>query len=288
MDNKVIGYIINESAIPGFTETNIIGEDKPGRLIGEGILQTANETNRNGRFYPSEELFPQLVCPRTMELLEAGYLRAELGHPLSTQLVRQQTIDDSRTCAQFLKLWTDGDNVWGRFRGTNNPFGDAFNKDLQDGCKPAWSLRALGTIEKTNRGAEVRNLKLITWDQVIYPSHPAAYTHNLITEGATFKADNQDDTVKTHVQRLYESLNNTEFGDQEMLSEITHPDVVDLLRAKSNNVKAVTEIFGYAYKSITPTATGVTMKTNDGDTLFVNLENYVRDEIMNYCSELQK
>lgn len=159
---KDIGYIINESNIALFTDTNIIKEDN-GRVIAEGILQTANEKNRNGRFYDSKELFPQLTAPRTLELLEAGYLRAELGHPLSNELVRQQTIDDSRTCAQFLKLWTDGDNVWGRFRGTNNAFGEAFNKDLLDGCKPAWSLRALGTLVNTPRGAEVRKLKLITW-----------------------------------------------------------------------------------------------------------------------------
>jgi hypothetical protein len=108
-------------------------------------------------------LFPQLIAPRTKELLEAGYLRAELGHPLSNQLVRQQTIDDSRTCAQFLKLWTEGNNVWARFRGTNNDFGKAFDADLKDGCKPAWSLRALGTIVNTERGGEVRNLKLVTW-----------------------------------------------------------------------------------------------------------------------------
>ena len=152
---KDIGYIICESAIPGMTETNIIKEEN-GKVIAEGILQTANERNRNGRFYDSAELFPQLTAPRTLELLEAGYLRAELGHPLSNELVRQQTIDDSRTCAQFLKLWTDGDNVWGRFRGTNNAFGEAFNKDLLDGCKPAWSLRALGTLVNTPRGAEVR------------------------------------------------------------------------------------------------------------------------------------
>lgn len=95
-----IGYIICESSITGFNKTNIIKEEN-GRILAEGILQTANEKNRNGRFYSSDELFPQLKAPRTTELLEAGYLRAELGHPLSNQLVRQQTIDDTRTCAQF-------------------------------------------------------------------------------------------------------------------------------------------------------------------------------------------
>lgn len=69
--------------------------------------------------------------------MEAGYLRAELGHPLTTELVRQQTIDDSRTCAMFLKLWTQGNDIWAHFRGTNNEFGKVFDPDLKDGCKPA-------------------------------------------------------------------------------------------------------------------------------------------------------
>ena len=86
MDNT-IAYIITESAITGFTDSNTIAEDKAGRVIAEGVLQRANELNRNGRYYSSEQLFPQLSSPRILELLEAGYLRAELGHPLSNELV---------------------------------------------------------------------------------------------------------------------------------------------------------------------------------------------------------
>ena len=41
---KDIGYMICESAIPGFTDTNIVKEEN-GRVIAEGILQTANEKN---------------------------------------------------------------------------------------------------------------------------------------------------------------------------------------------------------------------------------------------------
>ena len=39
MISNKIGYIICESAIPGFAETNIIDE-KNGKLVAEGILQT--------------------------------------------------------------------------------------------------------------------------------------------------------------------------------------------------------------------------------------------------------
>lgn len=269
MISNKIGYIICESAIPGFAETNIIDE-KNGKLIGEGILQTANEKNRNGRFYDSSELFPQLVAPRTLELLEAGYLRAELGHPLSNELVRQQTIDDSRTCAQFLKLWTDGDNVWGRFRGTNNAFGDSFDKDLRDGCKPAWSLRALGTLVQTNRGAEVKKLKLITWDQVIYPSHPHAYTQKVLTESASYEKENDI------------------YCEQARIIPITNQSVIDYIKSESANLKFLEESFDFMYNTVkvNEATSQVILTCDTGDTIVVNLERYINDEIRNYASSI--
>lgn len=265
-----IGYIICESAIPGFTETNIVKEEN-GKVIGEGILQTANEKNRNGRFYSSEELFPQLTAPRTLELLEAGYLRAELGHPLSDELIRQQTIDDSRTCAQFLKLWTDGDNVWARFRGTNNAFGESFDKDLRDGCKPAWSLRALGTLVQTARGAEVKKLRLITWDQVIYPSHPHAYTQRLVTESADYTKENDV------------------YCENGKIIPITNKSVIDYIKSESANLKFLENSIDFMYKTvkINIDRSTVTLTSQSGDVYVVNLEQYINDEIRNYASELK-
>lgn len=270
MIDKKIGYIINESNITGFETTNVISQNKDGRVLAEGILQTANEVNRNKRYYSSEELFPQLTAPRTLELLEAGYLRAELGHPLSSDLVRQQTIDDSRTCAIFLKLWTEGNNIWARFRGTNNAFGQAFNADLLDGCKPAWSLRALGTIENTSHGAEVKHVKLITWDQVIYPSHPAAYTQRLVSESAVYSKESS-------------------FEPQSRIIPITNKDVISYIKSESANLKYVKENFDFAYDSISvdEDCKHVTLATNEGDIIVLNLETAVRNEIMDYCDKLQ-
>lgn len=269
MKQNNIGYIICESAIPGFVETNIVNEEN-GKVIAEGILQTANEKNRNGRFYASEELFPQLTAPRTLELLEAGYLRAELGHPLSTELTRQQTIDDSRTCAQFLKLWTDGDNVWARFRGTNNAFGESFDKDLKDGCKPAWSLRALGTLVETARGAEVRKLKIITWDQVIYPSHPHAYTQKVLTENASYEKESDV------------------YCENGILIPITNKSVIDYIKSESANLKFLANNLDFMYKNVKVNADNstVTLTCESGDVIVVNLERYINDEIRNYASEL--
>ena len=269
---KNIGYIICESAIAQFTDTNII-EEKNGKIIAEGILQTANEKNRNGRFYSSEELFPQLTAPRTLELLEAGYLRAELGHPLSNELVRQQTIDDTRTCAQFLKLWTEGDNVWGRFRGTNNVFGASFDADLRDGCKPAWSLRALGTLVQTPRGAEVKKLRVITWDQVIYPSHPGAYTHNIVTESAGSAIPNLDDAM---------------FGENaNKVIPVTNQQVIDYIKSESANLKYVEEQFGDYVNIHFNEKTGIMeLGMDNGDTLGISVEKYILNEIREYSSQV--
>lgn len=262
-----IGYIMCESAIAGFEKTNLVCEEN-GRVVAEGILQTANERNRNGRWYGDNELFPQLRAPRTLELLEAGYLRGELGHPLSQELVRQQTIDDSRTCVQYLKIWTEGNNVWGRFRGTNNAFGDAFNKDLLDGCKPAFSLRALGTIVKTDRGNEVRNLRIITWDQVIYPSHPGAYTQRLLAKMPDYGEDN-------------------DIHNESAVIPVTNSDVEDYIRHESTNLKYLEETFDFAYDNISYNKSkgcvNLTRKS-DGNMIVVNLENYIHNEIMSYAS----
>lgn len=269
---KDLGYIICESAIAQFTDTNII-EEKNGKVIGEGILQTANEKNRNGRFYSSEELFPQLTAPRTLELLEAGYLRAELGHPLSNELVRQQTIDDSRTCAQFLKLWTEGDNVWGRFRGTNNAFGASFDADLRDGCKPAWSLRALGTLVQTPRGAEVKKLRVITWDQVIYPSHPGAYTHNIITESASDIPNMKDAMLGEDANKII---------------PVTNEQVINYIKSESANLKYFKEQFDFMYDTINVNEKAgiVEIGTKDGEVLGIRIENYIMNEIRDYASQV--
>lgn len=170
MSNKLIGNIILEGAT---TVEDAIVIDKGGsasdRVIAEGTLQDVDKENRNKRIYSKKDLFPEINGPRMKELINASQFKGEMGHPLSNDLVRQQTIDPKLTCVNFLKVWTDGDKVKARYKGTNNAYGDEFDKDLRDGCKPAFSLRALGSIENVNGKAYVRNIKVITWDHVVFP-----------------------------------------------------------------------------------------------------------------------
>lgn len=276
MIDKEIGYIICESTPTTPSETKIVSlksSDYNGKAIAECILQTADETNRNGRYYAEEELFPQLQAPRTLELLRTGTLRAECGHPLSKDLQRQSTIDDKITCARFLDLWTLGKDIHAHVIGTNNEYGKAFDLDLKEGVLPAWSLRALGSVHQTNRGAEVRNLRLITWDNVIYPSHPGAYTQRVLTEAADVSTSDNSNNISENIM--------TESG---IVIPITNEKVINYLKTESSNLKFIKECFDFAYSDIIVNESGtkVVLTTTDGQTIAVNMERYIHNNLMEY------
>lgn len=275
--NENIGYVVIETAttISDIQPAKIIREDKRSkRVVAQGVLQEANEKNRNGRFYDSRDLFPQLTAPRTLELLNSGNLRAENGHPLSKELIRQQTIDPEKTVAIFLKLWTEGNFIKALFRGTNDARGEEFNQDLLDGFSPSWSLRALGTIQNTNRGAEVKGIKVITWDRVIYPSHPRAYTDGIVSESGIWLPNNKD-------------ANNIVIpeDDKGRLIPFNTESVLNYIKTESANINLIKEKFDLFYDDIEVINRGTQVKLTDraGGIFVVNLESYIHDEIMNDC-----
>ena len=272
-----IGYIIIETGL-GVDDTNndmkIISQDGD-RVIGQGILQEANMKNRNGRFYDSRDLFPELTCPRTLELLSTGNMKAENGHPMSKELTRQQTIDPNNTVAVFLKFWTDGDFVMGTFMGDENDKGAAFDRELRKGRRPSWSLRALGNIQNTKRGAEVKNVKLITYDRVIYPSHNKAYTIGLVNESASL--------VNTNESKIF-----LEDNDSGILTPITTSDMVSYIQSESTNMKLFKEFFDLNYNDMKLINGGRQVQLTDkiGSVYVMNLESYIHDEIMNACYKM--
>ena len=278
-DNKIAAYIICESDInPNLRK---VEEGMNGKAIGEGILQTADERNRNGRYYAEEELFPQLTAPRTKELLSAGYLRAEMGNPLSKDLARQSVIDDKLSCARFLTIWTEGKNIWAKFTATNNEYGKAFDMDLKEGCRPAWSLRALGSVVQTSRGAEVKNLRIITWDNVIYPSHPGAYTQRIVSESLAIT--NESASMTTPTGKI---LTENDLEGKAFITPIKQEQILNYIREQSGNLKFIKECFDFVYNDIIVNEAGtkVFLTTKEGDTLVVPMESYIHNELMNYAT----
>lgn len=272
MDN--LGYVVIETATTSsdIMPAKIIEQRHDGRVLAEGYLQEANMKNRNGRFYDSRDLFPELVAPRQLELLKTGNMRGENGHPLSKDLVRQQTIDPNNCVCVYTKFWTEGDFVMGQYFGTFNQLGEEFNKELLAGMSPSFSLRALGTIRNTGRGAEVKGIKLITYDRVIYPSHDKAYTRGLVEESAAVSNE----------ANLY-----IEDNDPGRLIPITNESVLNYIKSESCNFKQIKESFDLLYDDIKLIngKSQVQLTDRAGSIFVVNLENYIHNEIIGACLE---
>ena len=281
--NNKIGYMINESGYQMATIDIQEYKGSPNRVTGYGVLQTGNVKNRNGRIYRTEDLDREIHAPRQQELLRTHTLCGHDGHPLSSELIVQQTIDPKLCSVRFLTLEMNGDDVVSKFQGTNNDLGEAFDKDLRQGVLPAFSLRALGTIKATPAGAVVENLKMITYDRVIFPSHVTAYTHGIISESAN----------------ICNNINNTNDATKSFIKEFTNDDVVnsmkiqhanesaaafDYIKDKSFNYHLLKEAFDMTkidmVDLISPHKIALTESGNA--TIVMNIEDYIAKELQNY------
>jgi len=165
-DNRHIGNIILEEAFKS-EDTVITGEEGiKHRAIAQATLQRAEAVNRNKRAYRGRDLRKEIDGSRVQELIKAGSLKGECGHPLSDSVVRQQTIDPKLVCVNHIKVWIDKDTVKAHSKGTNNDYGKEFDDDLRSGEYPAFSLRALGSIENVDGKPYVKHLRIITYDKI--------------------------------------------------------------------------------------------------------------------------
>lgn len=279
MPGLTIGHVILEdSYMP--QDTKIIS-NKNGSPIGEACLQEAEEENRNGRWYITEDLVREQNCARTKELLAAGYMLGEAGHPTDSSIVRQQTIDPKETAVRYLKFWMEGPKWMAHYTGTNNAYGEAVKKDMLEGCRPAFSMRSLGTLQQMNGRNTVRDLKYITHDFVIFPSHPGAYTTKLVHESAGL-----DISPSTFLEAaVYEKRHNRP-SNRPSLIPIYNEEVISYIKQESANLNSIIEQFEVFYESIdlTPSKNAVILTSKNGDKFYVNLETYIKNDIESYCA----
>lgn len=275
-----IGHIILESQVK--SEANIIG-DNNGRLQGEGILQDLDAKNRNGRIYTAKDIDPDLNSDRIQkELIPTGNFRGEANHPLDKSVARQQVVDLTRAAVVYDKVWRDGNIIRGIFRGSNNELGDYFNKDLASGYKPSFSLRALGTIDNKDGNCYVRNIRIITYDWVILPSHQKAYTTGIITNQDNSKVKNES-TLPSHLLTENASIS-TIVTECLIPIAIDNPQAMSYLKEESYNFQTILENFDVQSKSgiLVDNGKRVLLTENTtGNSIVVNLEDYIVKQFLN-------
>ena len=292
----IVGALICEET-RAEVEFKVKDENKNGFVVAEGILQEGNEVNRNRRYYPTQELAAGIMAPKQQELIKSGNFKGEAGHPLDTSLTRQAKIDPTNEQVWYQKLWMDGDYVMAHFRGTNNELGRSFNDDLKDGQRPSFSLRALGSLVNENGKMTVRNMQIITYDRVYFPSHSKAYTTKIIT---TESADGSTSNKEFYIANPYtyfarkqnELIHITESGNCPIsggfVTKFTNQQLANYIVQESANLKAIVNQFdvfrdGIALNENTDT---VYIKTKVGDTIVMPLEDHIQKEIMNEVNRL--
>ena len=278
MNDRIIASIILEGAAT-VEDTLVVSEKSSRRVVAEGTLQDLGVENRNRRIYEEADMAPEINGPRMTELIKAREFKGEYGHPLSDDLVRQQTIDPKLVCVQFNKVWLEGNLIKAQFQGTNNNYGEYFDADLRDGHKPAFSLRALGSIENKNGKAYVRGIKIITWDSVIYPSHKAAYTDKIVSESTVDGIPVVENTIV---------VANDDPGTIINLSASDAKTVINRLQRESANISTITDTFSGIMDKITyiKESNMVMLTSRFGDKFYVNLDNHVENLIMDYVFKM--
>lgn len=271
--NRVIGSIILEGAVTAEDSVIIDGKGSK-RVQAQATLQDLDVVNRNRRIYAKADMAPEINGPRMQELIKAKSMLGECGHPLSDDLVRQQTIDPKLACVRFNKIWLDGNLVKSIFQGTNNAYGQEVDDDLRDGVLPAFSLRALGSIENIDGKAYVKNIKVITYDKVIYPSHKRAYTEKIVSEAAIGGEPIQENQIV---------VPENDPGTIITLKESDARTVINRLQRESANLSNIIEALDGIYDNITLVNENTLLMTSRyGEKVRVNLEDHISNVIMDY------
>jgi len=139
-------------------------------MLVSGLVQRCNEKNANGRIYPYETLYKQVEKYMQGPIAENRAL-GELDHPESS------VINLKNVSHNIVKLWWDGNDLYGDIEILPTPSGNILNQLFKNGITVGISSRAMGSVTPIGEGTvKVEDdLDLICWDFVSTPSTYGAY-----------------------------------------------------------------------------------------------------------------
>ena len=167
-------------------DVNYLVEDTDGGVkeyFIEGIFMQASKKNRNGRVYPSEVLMKEAKRYQK-EYVKSGRAMGELGH------TEGPTVNLERVSHLVESLKQDGNNIIGKAKILETPYGKIVKNLMDGGVKLGVSSRGMGTLKQVNGINEVqKDFMLSAIDIVADPSAPDAFV-NGIMEGKAWIWDN--------------------------------------------------------------------------------------------------
>ncbi len=143
-----------------------------GNLLVEGVLQSAEKRNGNGRSYPKEILAREVENYKKGPIAENRAL-GELDHPDSS------VINLKNVSHNIKDIWWNGDDVIGKIEILPTPSGNILKELFKNGITVGVSSRGMGSLKQGSDGVqEVQDdFELLCWDFVSTPSTPGAYVH---------------------------------------------------------------------------------------------------------------
>ena len=171
------------------TETTLgvklLTEEKNGakNYFIEGVFMQSETKNRNGRIYPLATMSKEIER-YNKEYVTQNRAMGELGHP------EGPTVNLERVSHIIKDLKQDGNDVYGRAKILDTPYGKIVKNLMDEGAKLGVSSRGMGTLKEQD-GVNVvqEDFMLASVDVVADPSAPNAFV-NGIMEGKEWIWDN--------------------------------------------------------------------------------------------------
>ena len=149
-------------------------EDGKKNYFIEGIFMQSEKVNRNGRMYERKILFNE-ADRYNKEYVQKSRAMGELGHPDGPSLNLE------RVCHNIVEMKFDGDNVMGKAKILDTPYGKIVKSLIDDGVKLGVSTRGMGTLEEKNGVKMVKeDFMLTAVDVVADPSAPDAFVNGIM------------------------------------------------------------------------------------------------------------
>jgi len=173
-------------------------EDGKKNYFIEGIFMQSEKVNRNGRMYERKILFNE-ADRYNKEYVQKSRAMGELGHPDGPSLNLE------RVCHNIVEMSFDGDNVMGKAKILDTPYGKIVKSLIDDGVKLGVSTRGMGTLEEKDGVKMVKeDFMLTAVDVVADPSAPDAFV-NGIMEGKEWVWNNgmlQEREIETYQKTI--------------------------------------------------------------------------------------
>ena len=155
----------------------LVEEDKNGKksLFISGPFMMSEVKNKNGRMYPREVLMKEVKRYST-DYVDKNRAFGELGHPDGPG------INLERVSHIITELKEDGNNVMGKAKIMDTPYGQIVKNLLDNGAQLGVSSRGMGSLEEKNGVKVVKDdFYLATAaDIVADPSAPEAFVQGIM------------------------------------------------------------------------------------------------------------